>query len=95
MIFDYGALPADEPFHELAEQSRIKGVDQLERRVEARPQTTNAAEGDFELHRIGDAVLRRKMHAAIIDALRLCHPWWYDMGDQYRVVRQCLKCRQS
>jgi len=27
----------------------------------------------FELHRIGDAVASRNIHAAVYDALRLCH----------------------
>jgi hypothetical protein len=28
--------------------------------------------GQFELHRIGDAVASRNVHSAIYDALRLC-----------------------
>ena len=33
---------------------------------------TRPADGAFELHRIGDAVSSRSVHAAIYDALRLC-----------------------
>jgi hypothetical protein len=36
------------------------------------PQRETVPEGGFELHRIGDAVTSRGVHAAIYDAQRLC-----------------------
>jgi hypothetical protein len=46
------------------------GVTDLEALVKAVPQPRH--EQGFELHRIGDAVSSRNIHAAMLDALRLC-----------------------
>ena len=70
VIFDYGTRPADEVFVALAANARNLGVTNLDRLVVGQAQQTS---GDaFELHRIGDAVSSRNIHAAINDALRLC-----------------------
>ncbi|HLZ78392.1 MAG TPA: hypothetical protein VKQ09_03555 [Sphingomonas sp.] len=37
-----------------------------------RPQQPRLSSGQFELHRIGDAVASRNVHSAIYDSLRLC-----------------------
>jgi hypothetical protein len=36
------------------------------------PQPRRGGDGVFELHRIGDAVASRNVHASIYDAMRLC-----------------------
>jgi 2,4-dienoyl-CoA reductase-like NADH-dependent reductase (Old Yellow Enzyme family)/thioredoxin reductase len=73
VIFDYGTVPADALFHELAPQSRNDGVTDLGMMVAgiAQPQSAIGASA-FELHRIGDAVASRNVNAAVTDALRLC-----------------------
>jgi len=73
VIFDYGTVPADALFHELAPQSRNDGVTDLGMMAAgiAQPQSANGASA-FELHRIGDAVASRNVNAAVTDALRLC-----------------------
>ena len=71
VVFDYGTAPADGVFSDLRDRSRNKGVTQLETLVAGQSQGVAPTEG-FELHRVGDAVASRNIHAAIIDALRLC-----------------------
>mgnify|MGYP002631547141 FL=1 len=75
IIFDYGLLPAAELYLALAPTSRNLGITDLDRWVRGKSQSEVVAtkeEGGFELHRIGDAVASRNIHAAINDALRLC-----------------------
>lgn len=76
VIYDYGTIPAAEIYFELREGARNHGVTHLETWVEGRAQPDRGAEDGptdgFELHRIGDAVSSRNIHAAVIDALRLC-----------------------
>jgi len=76
VIFDYGTMPAADVFFELRARSRNNGVTNLESWVDGEAQSSAKA-GDggdvgFELHRIGDAVSSRNIHAAVLDALRLC-----------------------
>ena len=75
VIFDYGTIPADGLYHELREGAVNSGVTDLGRLVAGEAQCgsrqTNPA-GTYELHRIGDAVSSRNIHAAVLDALRLC-----------------------
>ena len=71
VVFDYGTAPVDAVFSDLREKSRNQGVTQLEALVEGKAQGAALTDG-FELHRIGDVVASRNIHAAIIDALRLC-----------------------
>jgi 2,4-dienoyl-CoA reductase-like NADH-dependent reductase (Old Yellow Enzyme family) len=73
VIVEHGTLPVDELYHALREQSTNDGVTDIEALLAGAPQprTTNPA-GTFELHRIGDAVASRNIHAAVLDALRLC-----------------------
>ncbi len=66
-----GTLPADDLFHELRGQSANDGVTDIDALLAGRPQP-NAASGGFALYRIGDAVASRNIHAAVLDALRLC-----------------------
>lgn len=76
VIYDYGTIPAAEIYFDLRDGSCNKGVTDLtawtrgEAQQSATPLETDAT--GFELHRIGDAVSSRNIHAAILDALRLC-----------------------
>ena len=73
VIFDYGTVPADALFHELAPLARNGGVTDLGAMVAGitQPLASRDTPG-FELHRIGDAVASRNVNAAVTDALRLC-----------------------
>lgn len=73
VIVERGTLPADEIFHELRPLSRNDGVTDLDALLEGRPQpATLRPAASFELHRVGDAVSSRNIHAAVLDSLRLC-----------------------
>ncbi|MCP4070688.1 MAG: NADH:flavin oxidoreductase [Hyphomicrobiales bacterium] len=76
VIYDYGTIPAADIYFELRQQSRNQGITDLNAWVNAQAQpfsqTPDKASGNFELHRIGDAVSSRDIHAAVTDALRLC-----------------------
>ncbi|MCL4163937.1 UNVERIFIED_CONTAM: hypothetical protein GTU68_021278, partial [Idotea baltica] len=73
VVFDYGTIPADELFSGLRGKSRNDGVTHLETWVSGKAQVQeDARDGDFELHRIGDAISSRNVNSAITDALRLC-----------------------
>lgn len=71
VIVEMGTLPVDELFHELRRSAGNNGVTDLRALIANEPQP-RASDG-FELHRIGDAQASRNVHAAIYDALRLCH----------------------
>ncbi|MEO1160595.1 MAG: FAD-dependent oxidoreductase, partial [Pseudomonadota bacterium] len=75
VIFDGGTYPADELFHGLRQLSSNNGVTQLENWAAGRgtePDGVKNPDAAFELHRIGDALSSRNIHAAVNDALRLC-----------------------
>lgn len=75
IIFDSGTYPADGLFHDLRQRSSNDGVTHLENWVAGRGTETDKVtnpDATFELHRIGDALSSRNIHAAINDALRLC-----------------------
>jgi hypothetical protein len=62
-----------ETFDALRAGSINNGITDLDALLAGEPQSpTPPADGAFELHRIGDAVSSRSVHAAIYDALRLC-----------------------
>ena len=69
VIFDYGTVPADELFHTMATGARNKGVTDLAALAGGTAQPSGQG---YELHRIGDALASRNVHAAILDAMRLC-----------------------
>ena len=69
VVFDYGTVPADDLFHTMAARARNKGVTDLAALANGTAQPTG--EG-YELHRIGDALASRNVHAAVLDAMRLC-----------------------
>ena len=68
---EHGTRPADELFHGLRCRSRNRGVVDQKALIAGRPQP-RAGQGGFQLFRIGDAVSSRNIHAAVLDAFRLC-----------------------
>ena len=73
VIVEQGSIPMNELFEELRPASSNYGVTDIETFVRAEPQPAAARRG-FELHRIGDAVSSRNIHAAMLDAVRICSP---------------------
>lgn len=70
VVFEHGVVPNDEPYVSLRDASDNSGVVEIAALVNGDPQPES---GDgFVLHRIGDAVASRGIHAAIYDARRLC-----------------------
>nr|WP_306270483.1 NADH:flavin oxidoreductase [Ornithinimicrobium sp. HY1793] len=74
VVVEHGTLPNDELYLELVPGSSNRGEVDHRALLGGRPQElrTNPA-GRYQLFRIGDAVASRNVHAAIYDALRLCH----------------------
>ncbi len=73
VVVEYGTVPADEVYGALKPRSANAGQIDIDRFVELRPQPGPPPGGDgFRLYRIGDAVASRNIHAAILDARRLC-----------------------
>jgi len=73
VIVEQGTIPAGDLFDTLRGSARNDGVTDLHALAAARPQPRAEGPG-FELHQIGDAVSSRNIHAALLDALRLCTP---------------------
>lgn len=71
VIVEQGSVPMDEVYKEARKRSCNDGVTDLRALVEVKSQP-KAREHGFELHRIGDAVSSRNIHAAMLDALRVC-----------------------
>ena len=71
LVVEHGTLPADDLFHGLRDRSSNRGVVDQEALLRGRPQPGAEGEG-FQLFRIGDAVSSRNVHAAVLDAFRLC-----------------------
>jgi len=73
VIGDVATLPNDDLYRRLKPLSRNLGEIDLAAMAEAKPQqiVTNPA-GAFALYRIGDAWAARNIHAATLDAMRLC-----------------------
>ncbi len=72
VVVERGTMPLDEVFHDLKEGAVNEGVTDLEALLAGTPQPRQGGAGTFELHRIGDAVASRNVHASIYDAMRLC-----------------------
>ena len=75
IVFDSGTYPADDLFHDLRQRSSNEGVTNLQNWVAGHGTQTDKVtnpDATFELHRIGDALSSRNIHAAVNDALRLC-----------------------
>jgi 2,4-dienoyl-CoA reductase-like NADH-dependent reductase (Old Yellow Enzyme family) len=72
IVVEHGTLPFDSLYYALREHSSNDGVTSLKELLEGRPQPRGIRAEGFQLHRIGDAVASRNIHAAILDAARLC-----------------------
>jgi dimethylglycine catabolism A len=73
VIGDYGTVPNNQLYLALKPLSRNLGELDLRAFAEARPQAiTGSVAGGFFLYRIGDAWASRNVHAAMLDAMRLC-----------------------
>jgi 2,4-dienoyl-CoA reductase-like NADH-dependent reductase (Old Yellow Enzyme family) len=71
IVVENGTVPADATFSALRAHSQNDGVTDWEALVEGAPQA-DVGDGEFALHRIGDALASRNLAAAMFDALRLC-----------------------
>ena len=71
LVVEHGTRPADTLFRDLRDRSSNHGVVDQGALLEGRPQP-GAYGGGFQLFRIGDAVSSRNIHAAVLDAFRLC-----------------------
>ncbi|MBV8837587.1 MAG: FAD-dependent oxidoreductase, partial [Alphaproteobacteria bacterium] len=73
LVVEHGTLPADELYRELRTQSGNDGVTDLPALLALGPQPRAIRpDAPFELHRVGDAVASRNIHAAVFDSFRLC-----------------------
>ena len=72
VVIEAGTIPVDETFTALRDQSNNRGITDIDAFVALQPQPGSGDVGGFALHRIGDAVTSRGVHAAIYDAARLC-----------------------
>ena len=73
VVVEHGTLPNDELYLDLVEASNNQGITDIAALIgsEAQPSSPQN-EGGFSLYRVGDAVASRNIHAAILDARRLC-----------------------
>ena len=73
VVGDYGTLPNEDLFHALKPHSRNLGEIDLKALAAYSPQTIDInSEGRFFLYRLGDAWASRNVHAAMLDAMRIC-----------------------
>ena len=74
VVVDQGVAANDSLYHSLVPLSSNGGALDHLAVIAGQPQTiATSSAGRFRLFRIGDAVAGRNIHAAIYDALRLCH----------------------
>ena len=71
LVYENGTLPVDDLYFELMDAASNSGIPDLQALTKAERQPKSQAAG-FELYRIGDATSSRDVHAAILDAARLC-----------------------
>ena len=70
---DYGTTPNQDLYLALKPASRNLGELDLEALAAYTPQTIDVnRQGRFFLYRIGDAWASRNVHAAMLDAMRIC-----------------------
>jgi 2,4-dienoyl-CoA reductase-like NADH-dependent reductase (Old Yellow Enzyme family) len=73
ILVEHGVRPVDDLYHALRPHSANDGVTDIEALLAIAPQPlTLRPDRRMELHRIGDCVASRNVHAATLDALRLC-----------------------
>ena len=74
VIIQQGTAPTAELYHTLRQESCNKGVTDIPTLLASEPQPSRGSwETGYELYRIGSAVSSRPIHAAVLDALRLCN----------------------
>jgi len=73
VVAEVGTRPVTDVYDALVAGSRNGGEIDLEDLMALRPQSAvRNPDGDYQLFRIGDAVASRNVHAAMLDAARLC-----------------------
>ena len=73
VVGDYGTVPNDDLYEALKPASKNLGELDLKALSEFEPQTLETnTDGMFYLYRIGDAWASRNVHAAMLDAARIC-----------------------
>ena len=73
VVAEMGTTPVRELYDELISSSTNLGAVDLSELLALRPQAIERnADGRFQIFRIGDAVASRNVHAAMLDAARLC-----------------------
>lgn len=72
VIVEHGTQPADELYFALRASAANHGVTDVTALLAGEQQPEGDGDGRFALHRIGDVVTSRNIHAAVFDALRLC-----------------------
>jgi NADPH-dependent 2,4-dienoyl-CoA reductase/sulfur reductase-like enzyme len=71
VVVEHGTDPFDDLYFELRDRSANHGQTDFDLILAPDPSSDPAVEGQFVLHRIGDAVAHRDIHAAMLDARRL------------------------
>jgi len=69
VVVEQGTYPLDTLFTELREASSNNGVTDIDALLQCKSQ--RGADSGYALHRIGDAVSSRSLHAALLDAYRV------------------------
>jgi NADPH-dependent 2,4-dienoyl-CoA reductase/sulfur reductase-like enzyme len=73
VVVEHGTAPMADLYFELQSASVNHGEVDLDALVAVRPQRIRRNEsGSYQLFRVGDAVASRNVHAAMLDAYRLC-----------------------
>ena len=73
VVIEHGTLPNDDLYHDLSPISHNKGVTDIASLIAGKEQPSlEEKAGSFSVFRVGDAVASRNIHAAILDARRLC-----------------------
>ena len=74
VVVNYGIRPLDDLYFALRDGASNRGELDHDSFIGGKPQRLRTnPDGRYQLFRIGDAVSSRNTHAAIYDALRLCH----------------------
>jgi N-methyl-L-proline demethylase len=74
VVVEHGTVPNDDLYFDLVPGSSNLGEVDQRALLAGDPQAVRTnPDGSYQLFRIGDAVASRNIHAAIYDALRLCH----------------------
>lgn len=73
VVIEHGTLPVTDVYDDLVTGSINRGEINLRDLLALRPQSSvHNPDGSYRLYKVGDAVSSRNIHAAILDAYRLC-----------------------